>query len=133
VVTDPAALGARLGVRRPLVTADEVPATVPDLARRVAGLLGLHVPADRRTLLLRRVLRPRLEPVTGEPLLVPPRYADWVAGHARRMADGLTRDGYAVHGDLDGLTPGRRSGVVTPDPAVTLDVAIGLMLEEETP
>jgi hypothetical protein len=79
------------------------------------------------------VLRPRLESVSGEPLLVPDRHTGWVAGHARRMADGLRRDGYAVHGDLDGLTPGRRSGVVTPDPTVTLDVAIRLMLEEDAP
>lgn len=133
VVADPDLLGRRLGVRRPLATVAEVPAAVPDLARRVAGLLALHVPADRRALLLRRVLRPRLESVSGQPLLVPERHAAWVAGHAQRMADGLRADGYAVHGDLDGLWPGRRSGVVTPDPTVTLDVAIGLMLEEDAP
>lgn len=131
VVLDHAALPGLLGVRRPLDVPGEVPAEVPDLARRVASLLGLHVPSDQRTALLRRTLRPRLAGTPGEPLVVPEELLPWVRTHAQRVADGLRRAGYAVHGDLDDLVPGRRTGVEAPDPAATLGVAMRLMLEED--
>lgn len=136
VVLDHDALPGLLGVRRPLGGSPrgldvpgEVPAHVPDLARRVASLLGLHVPAQQRTALLTRTLRPRLADVTGPPLVVPAEHQVWVRARAERAADGLRRAGYAVHGDLDDLAPGRRTGVEAPDHAATLDLAMRLMLE----
>lgn len=128
VVLDHGALPGLLGVRR-LDLPAEAPAAVPDLARRVAALLGLHVPSDQRTALLRQTLRPRLAAVTGPPLVVPEEFAPWLEQRAQRLSDGLLRAGYAVHGDLDGLRPGRRTGVEAPDHAATLDVAMRLLLE----
>lgn len=134
VVLDHDALPALLGVRRPLDVPGEVPAQVPDLARRVASLLTLHVPADRRTELLRRGLAPRLRGVVGAPVVVPEEHAGWLARQADRLVQGMRRAGYAVHGDLDDLRPGgrgARTGVTSADPAATLDLAMRLMLEHQ--
>lgn len=134
VVLDHGALTGLLGVRRPLAVPGETPAQVPDLARRVASLLTLHVPAGQRTELLRRTLAPRLADVRGEALLVPEEHGAWLDRQAERLTDGLRRAGYAVHGDLDDLRPGgregRRSGVTAPDPAATLELGLRLILEE---
>ena len=119
----------RLGLRRPVAAPAEAPAVVPDLARRVAALLGLYVPSRDRAELLQRRLRPLLAGVEGPTLALPQRHHAWAARHAARIAEGLRSDGYAVHGDLAALQPSGRAGVVAPDPEVTLDLALRLLLD----
>lgn len=128
VVLDRSLLPRRVGVRR-LPDPPELPAVATDLARRVAGLLGLFVSSEERVALLRRRLRPRLADVSGPLLALPERHLDWARDRAERLAEGLRRDGYAVHGELDDLRPSHRSGVVAPDADATLDLALRLVLE----
>ncbi len=127
VVLDPAELPALLGVRR-VPDAPAPAAEVPDLARRVATVLGLHVPAGQRAALLRHRLRPLLAGSAGEPLVLPEEHHDWARAQAQRVADGLRRAGYAVHGDPHSLLPADRSGSRAPDGAETLRLAMRLVL-----
>lgn len=131
VVLDPAELPGLLGVRSlPAVPAPA--AAVPDLARRVASVLGLHVSAEQRTALLRHRLRPLLEGSAGEPLTLPEAHHPWAHAQAERAAEGLRRAGYAVHGDPHSLLPVDRSGTGAPDAGETLGLAIGLLLAGTT-
>lgn len=131
VVLDPAELPGLLGVRR-LPLASPPAAEVPDLARRVATVLGLHVPSEERTALLRRRLRPVVEGTPGQPLVLPEEHQPWARAQAQRVADGLCRAGYAVHGDPHALLPSGRSGVRAPDPDATLRLAMRLVLDGVT-
>lgn len=128
VVLDPAELPAVLGVRRPPPLPADPPAAVPDLGRRVAAVLGLHVPRQERSALLRRRLRPTLAGSTGPSLLVPAAQSAWVQAQARALTDGLIRAGYAVHGDPSSLFPGARAGVTAPEDDATLELAARLLL-----
>ena len=99
VVLDPAALPDLLGVRRPVELPAAPAAAVPDLGRRIARVLGLHVPGDERSALLPRTLRPWLADAPGLPLGVPAEQLDWAGKHAERIGRQIREAGYAVHGE----------------------------------
>jgi hypothetical protein len=131
VVLDPDALARLVRVRRPPSQPPELSAEARELARRIGTVVGVLVPADRRKALMRRRLLPWLAEYPGSPLVVPDRQHDWLRGHAGRVADGLSRAGYAVHGDLASLSL-RRPGVAAPVPATTLTLAMRMMLARAT-
>jgi hypothetical protein len=128
IVLDAGALPALVGVRRPPAGPTELAAEAPELARRIGAVVGLLVPDDRRKSLMRRTLRPWLAEVPGSPLVVPRGHHEWLRDHAARIAEGLTRAGYAVHGDLACLAPVSRPGVAAPSPRTTLAMAMRMML-----
>jgi hypothetical protein len=131
VVLDPEALPSLVGGRRAPARLPELAAEAPDLARRIGSVVALLVPDDRRRALMRRTLRPWLADVPGSPLAVPVEHHDWLHDHAARIAEGLSRAGYAVHGDPGGLAPVPRPGVEAPAPR-TLALAMRMMLVEHT-
>ena len=128
VVFDPTALPDLLGVRRPVELPAPPAAEVPGLARGIAGVLGLHVPGDERTALLRRTLRPWLADAPGLPLGLPAEHLDWARAHAERIGRQIRDAGYAVHGEPDVLQPDSRETVEAPSGSATLDLALRLML-----
>ena len=128
VVLDPDALPRLVGVRRVSAHPSDLAAEAPDLARRIGSVVGLLVPADHRKALMHRTLRPWLAGVSGSPLAVPAEHLGWLRDHAARIADGLSRAGYAVHGDPGSLAPVRRPGVEAPAPRTTLALAMRMML-----
>ena len=75
-----------------------------ELARRVAAVVGLRVPAAERPALMRTLQR-RIPDSGVAPVGVPDRERDWVASSAARMTRHLTRAGYPVVGDLADLAP----------------------------
>jgi hypothetical protein len=91
-------------------------------------VVGLLVPAAERRALMRGTLRPWLSEVPGSPLALPAEHDDWLRDHAARIAEGLSRAGYAVHGDPGSLAPERRPGVEAPAPQTTLALAMQMML-----
>ena len=130
VVLDPRAVPRLVGLRRRLAVPAPLGAEAVDLARRVAGVLGLLVPPERRTALLRDTLAPRLVDTSASTLGVPAAVRPWLTDRADRMHQQLRRAGYAVAGgDLDGVLP------AYPDDAVdhvaddrVLGLAIDLLL-----
>ncbi len=128
IVLDPDALPPLVGVRRPLGQPPELAAEARDLGRRIGAVVGVLVPGDQRKALMRQVLRPWLAEQPGRPLNVPVEHHGWLRDHAARVADGLSRAGYAVHGDLAGLAPVGRPGVEAPVPRTTLALAMRMML-----
>ncbi|HEX5861203.1 MAG TPA: hypothetical protein VFY58_05135, partial [Nocardioides sp.] len=128
IVLDPQALPSLVGLRRLPLQQDELAAEAPDLARRIGYVMGLLVPDDRRRALMHRTLRPWLAESPGQPVAVPTEHFEWLNDEASRLADGLNRAGYAVHGDLAGLAPVRRAGVEAPTPRATLALAVRMML-----
>lgn len=127
IVLDPDALPRLVGVRRPLRAAPELAAEARELGRRVGAVVGVLVPADRRRALMRRRLWPWLAEHPGSPLIVPDALDGWLRDHAGRIAGGLSRAGYAVHGNPEGLAL-RQPGVDAPVPAATLTLAMRMML-----
>lgn len=129
VVVDPEALGDLVGVRRspPFPTAPAV--AVPDLARRVGVVVGLHVPPAERTRLMRDTFRAALAGTPGEPLVLPEEHRDWARARAERMIEAVSAAGYPVHGDLRGLLPGDLPGASAPRSAQTLALAVRTMLD----
>jgi hypothetical protein len=103
IVTDLDRLPRQVGVRHlPQVRvpgADEA-----ELARRVAAVLGIKVPAADRPALM-RTLRRRMPGSGAAPVVVPLRERPWVSRSAERMVRELTRAGYPVVGDLADLVP----------------------------
>jgi hypothetical protein len=128
IVLDPDALPRLLGVRRLPQRQPELAAEAPDLARRISGVAGLLVPDDQRKALMRRTVRPLLAGEPGSPLSVPEEHHSWLRDHAARITDGLSRAGYAVHGDPAALVPVREPGVEAPAPRSTLALALRMML-----
>jgi hypothetical protein len=128
IVLDHDALPHLLGVRRLPEPQPELAAEVPDLARRISGVAGLLVSDHQRKALMRRAVRPVLAGEPGSPLSVPEEHHSWLRDHAARITDGLSRAGYAVHGDPAVLAPVREPGVEAPAPRSTLALAIRMML-----
>ena len=127
VVLDPDALPRLVGVRRAPRAAPGLAAEARELGRRIGAVVGVLVPADRRKALMRRRLWPWLAEHPGSPLVVPDALDGWLGDHTGRIAEGLSRAGYAVHGNPEGLAL-RRPGVDAPNPAATLTLAMRMML-----
>jgi hypothetical protein len=129
IVTDLERLPHHVGVRSlPQV---RVPgADQAELARRVAAVVGLKVPAGQRPGLMRTLQR-RIPDTGAAPVVVPARERDWVASSAARMTRSLTRAGYPVVGDLADLAP-RTSATTGPaavDDQQVLDLAIRMVVD----
>ena len=127
VVLDPHAVPRLVGVRRAPPEAPELSAEGRELGRRIGAVVGVLVPADRRRALMRRRLWPWLAEYPGRPLVVPDALDGWLRAHAGRIAAGLSRAGYAVHGNPEGLAL-RPPGVDAPVPTDTLTLAMRMML-----
>ena len=126
VVTERSRLPRQLGVRR-LPTVPVPGAEQAELARRVAAVVGLKVPADQRPALM-GTLRGRM-PGGGEPVAVPPDVRDWLVDAAGRSIRDLTRAGYPVVGDLADLEPQPGgAGTAAADDRV-LDLAIRMVVD----
>ena len=133
IVLDPSRVAKVVGVRR-LAVLPEVAADAAELARRVAGAVGLLVTPPRRTELLRTVLRPRLLEVSGPPPMVPATHRPWLDEQAGRIRRRLEADGYPVVGDLDALRPrwpDLPAGPLQSDRVLTL--ALDLLLRPASP
>lgn len=130
IVTDLDRLSWQLGVRHlPQV---RVPgADQAELARRVAAVVGLRVPADERPGLMRTLQR-RIPDTGADPIVVPSREREWVAASAERMSRSLSRAGYCVVGDLADLAPraaSSASGTGGADDRQVLDLAIRMVVD----
>lgn len=129
VVTDLDRLPRQVGVRHlPQV---RVPgADQAELARRVAAVVGLRVPAADRPALM-RTLRRRIPDTGAAPVGVPAGEQQWVASSAARMTRRLTRAGYPVVGDLADLAPRTApTGAATgADDQQVLDLAIRMIVD----
>ena len=128
VVTDHDRLPRELGV--PSLPPVPVPgADQAELARRVAAVVGLRVPAAERPSLMRTLQR-RIPDSGVAPVGVPGRERDWVASSAARMTRHLTRAGYPVVGDLADLAPRSAPATVTgADDEQVLDLAIRMVVD----
>jgi hypothetical protein len=129
IVTDLDRLPRQVGVRHlPQV---RVPgADQAELARRVAAVVGLRVPADQRPGLM-RTLQHRIPDTGAAPIGIPPREHDWVAASAERLSRSLSRAGYSVVGDLADLAPRTASspGAGVVDDQQVLDLAIRMVAD----
>ncbi|WP_224277693.1 hypothetical protein [Nocardioides lacusdianchii] len=130
VVTDLDRLPRELGVRSLPSSLARVPgADQAELARRVAAVVGLRVPAAERPALMRTLQR-RIPDSGVAPVGVPDRERDWVASSAARMTRHLTRAGYPVVGDLADLAPRSAPATVTgADDEQVLDLAIRMVVD----
>ncbi|PKH38287.1 hypothetical protein SAMN05192575_10557 [Nocardioides alpinus] len=130
IVTDLDLLPRQVGVRR--LPEVRVPgADQAELARRVAAVVGLRVPAAERPALM-RTLQQRIPASGVAPIGVPSRERDWVAASAERMSRGLSRAGYSVVGDLADLAPRTASaagGSGGADDRQVLDLAIRMVVD----
>ncbi len=127
VVTDVDQLPRQLGVRRlPHVSVPGSDQT--ELARRVAAVVGLKVPAADRPGLM-RTFQQRIPHTGVAPVAVPARHQDWVAASAERMARDLSRAGYPVVGDLADLAPRATPDPGRPDERQVLDLAIAMVVD----
>jgi hypothetical protein len=133
IVLDPKAVPRLVGVRRAFTLPDDVPADGLELGRRIASMLGLLVPRERRRALLRQTVRPRLAALPGPRLGVPPEHADWVQRRAVRMREAIRRAGYPVQGDPDRLlpAPADHGRVAVPSEAGALALAVRLLLGDD--
>lgn len=132
LVLGPRRLPGRLrGWRRP-AEAPPVTATGVDLVRRVSTTLGILVPAERRTALLRRVLLPRLPVGRADTVAVPARWHPWVREHADRLRREVRAGGYPVLGDPGRLLPTVGADGHDPDPTGVLGLALRLLLDPVT-
>ena len=129
IVTDLERLPRQLGVR----TLPQV--RVPggdqaELARRIAAVVGLRVPAHERPALMRTLQR-RIPDSGAAPVGVPEREHDWVAASAARMTRQVTRAGYPVVGDLADLAPRATSPgpAIAADDQQVLDLAIRMVVD----
>lgn len=103
IVTDPTGLPDALGVRE-LPDVAVPGADQAELARRVAAVVGLLVPADQRPALM-RTFGDRLPATSTPPVAVPASARPWVEAASVRVARELSRADYPVIGDLADLTP----------------------------
>ena len=99
-----------------------------ELARRVAAVVGLKVPAVERPALMRTLQR-RIPDSGVAPVAVPLHQQQWVATAAERMTRSLSRAGYPVVGDLADLAPRATPGPGRPDDRQVLDLAIRMIAD----
>lgn len=130
-------LGGNSPLTRPLLTGGSavVAAHAAELARRVAGSLGILVVPPRRNELLRGRLLPRLADVPGPAVAIPVEHREWVEEQAAVMRRQLLRGGYSVVGDPDLLLPrwgADSAGVDDVDLGDVLGLAIELLLRPVT-
>ncbi|MDP3891381.1 hypothetical protein [Nocardioides sp.] len=132
VVLDPAAVPRLVGCRSALPSAAPIDADALELARQVAGVLGVLVRPEHRTALVDHVLLPRLAAAAPGPgPEVPAEHRDWLEGHARRIRSGIAAAGYAVHGDLETLLePVPAVGDTSADGGRVLDLAVRQLLDD---
>jgi hypothetical protein len=128
VVTDLDRLPREVGARS--LPPVRVPgADQAELARRIAAVLGLKVPAPERPGLMRTLQR-RIPDSGVSPVVVPGRERQWVADSAARSIRGLTRAGYPVVGDLADLQPRPAAGgPASADDRQVLDLAIRMVVD----
>ena len=130
IVTDLDRLPRQVGVRH--LPDVRVPgADQAELARRIAAVVGLKVPASDRPALMRTLQR-RIPDHGVAPVGVPTREREWVASSAERMTRSITRAGYSVVGELADLaprtTPSATTGTGADDQQV-LDLAIRMVVD----
>lgn len=128
VVTDLDQLPRQVGVAR--LPDVRVPgADQAELARRVAAVVGLRVPAPERPALM-RTLQARIPATDVAPVAVPAGERAWVERSAARLTRRLTRAGYPVVGDLADLAP-RAASTAAPgvDDQQVLDLAIAMVVD----
>lgn len=130
VVLDSAQLAELAGAPRPVALPEPLAAHVPELARRVSTVLGLHVPGPERAALLRHRLRPRVGGAPGPALTLPESHRAWAQERAERLMTGLYRADVTVHGDPATLLP-EGEGVSTPDLTDTVLLAVRLLLRPD--
>lgn len=132
IVTDPGRMQRRLRlIRRRIPEPPPVTAAGVDLTRRISTTLGILVPDEERTRLLREVLLPRLPQDPAARVAVPPQWHDWVRARADRMRNDLLADGYPVIGDLDRLVPLRPAEGADPSAAEALELALGFLVDPQ--
>ena len=123
-----AALSAGVLRADPAVVGENGDAALADLLRRLNRLTGLaHGPGRVRE--LARTLAARLdEPATpahsASSLAPPPPAMGWAQEQAASSAERIRRAGYAVHGELDALTPTDHRMPGTVDRGRTLELAV---------
>jgi hypothetical protein len=131
VVTDPERLPRQLGARR-LPTVVVPGADQAELARRVAAVVGLRVPAHERPGLM-RTLRARMPRTTTPAAAVPETEREWLEASADRVARDLRRAGYPVVGDLADLAPRLRpasDGTPGRLDEQVLDLAVRMLVDD---
>ncbi|UUZ61015.1 hypothetical protein [Nocardioides sp. B-3] len=122
VVLDRSQLPGLLGVRR-LPPPTRPGADAAELARRIATVVGLLVPADERADLMTRTLLPRMPATDTPPVSLPEEHREWVHAAGERMARSLSRAGYPVVGDPATVVPsGSSVNVATPEQVLALAV-----------
>ncbi len=128
VVLDLSRLPALLGVRQ-LPPPTRPGADASELARRIATVVGLLVPADERAGLMTNTLLPRM-PMTGmPPVSLPEEHREWVHAAAERMARRLSRAGYPVVGDPATVLP-TESAPNEATPEQVLALAVRMLVDE---
>ncbi len=127
LVLDPALAAGQVGVRR-LPRVEPPGASAVELARLVAGVLGLLTTPARRARLLRDVLAPRMAGLASDsPLAVPVEHHGWLTDRAERMRARIEAADYAVEGRPADLAPAFGQGTTAPDDAAVLTLAMRML------
>ncbi len=133
VVLDPGALPRLVRDRGLPPPAPPPAAGAAELARRVAGVLGVLVGPTERHRLVGRVLLPwlaTLDVPAGGPTPGVPAWAEpWLDRRARVLRDAVREGGYRVHGDLEALLDRTAGG--SPGPRQALAVAVAALVGAE--
>jgi hypothetical protein len=128
VLGDPRVAARLAGARRVLPAPFDLSADATELARRIAPVVAMLVPPERRPGLVRHRLRPVLAAADdGPPLRVPGRHRRRLREQSEDLRRRLSRGDYAVHGELS--DPSAGPGVTAPDEERVLALAVRLLLE----
>ena len=131
IVTDHSQLARELGVRR--LSPVRVPgADAAELARRIAPLVGLLVPAPQRPALLSGTLLGAMPASSIAPVVVPASEREWIERAAERLIHQLRRAGYPVVGDLADITPRFDAAEAPQGPELeqaVLDLAVRMLVD----
>jgi hypothetical protein len=126
VLDDPGQAMRLAGARRRLPASTSLSADASELARRTAPALGTLVTPERRSMLMRRRLRPVLAAHLGPQLRIPRRHGAWLLACTHDLRRRLATGDYAVHGALP--EPVDRRGVTAPDEERVLALAVQVLL-----